>query len=392
MTTVLPRFTDDARRARLGVRHRLAPGVRAECAEDAARAVLLLHATDPATVYASVCARLIEPDRTEVERALYDERTLVRMPGMRRTVFVVPRELVHVVQRSSTDAVAVTQRRVLLRFLESGGYDEAWLTEVEAATVAALDELGEATALELGAVEPRLRAQIRVAIGKPYEANQGVSTRLLFTLSCEGRIVRARPKGSWLSSQFRYAPAPPMPDISRTDAKTALVRGWLAAFGPGTFEDLKWWTGWTAADVRHALAAVRSVEVTLDDGGVGHVLPGDEIPADTIATSGPWAALLPGLDATPMGWKERDWYIRPELRPQLFDRMGNIGPTVWWNGEIVGGWATRADGDVVWRALTPLPREATAAIEAEVARTAGWLQGASCVPRFRVPLDRELTG
>ncbi|MFI6585810.1 winged helix DNA-binding domain-containing protein [Embleya sp. NPDC050493] len=389
MTSALPRISDDERRARLGIRHRLAPGARAANAEDAARAVLLLHATDPATVYMSTCARLAEPSSAEVERALYDDKSLVRMPGMRRTVYVVPREIVHVVQRSSTDAVAITQRRVMLQFLASGGYDEAWLDEVETATVAALTELGEATAMQLGEVVPQLRTQIRVAIGKPYEANQGVSTRLLFTLSCEGRIVRAKPQGSWLSSRFRYTIAPPLPEIGRTEAKAELVRGWLAAFGPGTSDDLKWWTGWTVADTRHALAAVRAVEVALDNGSVGYVLPGDEEPGPTPE---PWAALLPALDATPMGWKERDWYITPDLRERLFDRMGNIGPTVWWNGRVVGGWATRADGEVVWQALVDLPPEANKAIEAEAARHTSWLAGMCVTPRFRVPLERELSG
>ncbi|OPC79817.1 hypothetical protein B4N89_01645 [Embleya scabrispora] len=388
MTSALPRITDDQRRARLGTRHRLAAGARAAHAEDAVRSVLLLHATDPATVYVSTCARLAEPSVAEVRRALYTDRSLVRMPGMRRTVYVVPRELVHVVQRSSTDAVAVTQRRVLLQFLASGGYDEAWLERVEADTVAALAEAGEATAIEMGARVPLLRTQIRVAVGKPYEANQGVSTRLLFTLSCEGRIVRAEPQGSWLSSRFRYTTMPPLPEIGKTEAKAELVRGWLAVFGPGTADDLKWWTGWTAADVRHALAAVRAVEVGLDDGTTGWVLPGDEEPEPAPE---PWAALLPALDSTPMGWKARDWYITPALREHLFDRMGNIGPTVWWNGRVVGGWSTRPDGDLAWRALVDLDPEATKAIEAEVARHASWLEGTHITPRFRVPLDRALS-
>ncbi|MGC0415699.1 winged helix DNA-binding domain-containing protein [Embleya sp. AB8] len=388
MTSALPRITDDERRARLGTRHRLAPGARAVSAEEAVRAVLLLHATDPATVYASTCARLAAPSIDEVRRALYRDRSLVRMPGMRRTVYVVPRELVHVVQRSSTDAVAVTQRRVMLQFLASGGYDEAWLDRVEADTVAALTDLGEATAVQLGEVVPLLRTQIRVAIGKPYEADVGVSTRLLFTLSCEGRIVRAEPQGSWLSSRFRYTIAPPLPAIGKTEAKAELVRGWLAAFGPGTLDDLKWWTGWTLADTRHALAAIRAVEVRLDNGTVGYVLPGDEAPTPAAE---PWAALLPALDATPMGWKDRDWYITPELRERLFDRMGNIGPTVWWRGRVVGGWATRPDGELVWRALVDLEPAATKAIEAELARHAAWLAGTCVTPRFRVPLERELS-
>ncbi|WP_436770612.1 DNA glycosylase AlkZ-like family protein [Yinghuangia sp. YIM S09857] len=33
-------------------------------------------------------------------------------------------------------------------------------------------------------------------------------------------------------------------------------------------------------------------------------------------------------------------------RHQLYDSAGNDGPTVWWNGEVVGAWAQRADGDM----------------------------------------------
>ncbi len=40
----------------------------------------------------------------------------------------------------------------------------------------------------------------------------------------------------------------------------------------------------------------------------------------------PWAALLPPLDPTTMGWKERDWYLG-SYKEQLFDTAGNAGPT-----------------------------------------------------------------
>ena len=54
----------------------------------------------------------------------------------------------------------------------------------------------------------------------------------------------------------------------------------------------------------------------------------------------PWVALLPGLDSTVMGWKERAWFLGGHQHA-LFDVNGNAGPTVWCNGRIVGGWAHR---------------------------------------------------
>jgi hypothetical protein len=76
----------------------------------------------------------------------------------------------------------------------------------------------------------------------------------------------------------------------------------------------------------------------------------------------------------------------------LFDRSGNIGPTVWVDGRIVGGWGQRTpDGDLVVRLLEDIGAEADAAVEEEAARLADWLGGVRVTPRFQTPLQRELT-
>src|SRR5881392_3239841 len=100
------RIDDCERRARLVLRHRLAPAARATDAVAAARSTVVLHATDAVTVYLSVRARTegVAPD--DIDRALYEERALVRMLGMRRTLWIVPRELVPIVYAAATRAVA----------------------------------------------------------------------------------------------------------------------------------------------------------------------------------------------------------------------------------------------------------------------------------------------
>jgi len=124
-------------------------------------------------------------------------RSLIRMLGMRRTVFVVPVETAPIVQAGATEAVAVVQRRLLLKHLaEAGLGEEAWLKEVEESTLRALAARGSATAAQLAADEPRLRSQLLMAEGKDYAAVQNITSRVLNLLSQQGRIVRGRPRRS----------------------------------------------------------------------------------------------------------------------------------------------------------------------------------------------------
>ncbi|WDF37569.1 winged helix DNA-binding domain-containing protein [Streptomyces sp. T12] len=383
------------RRARLGVRHRLAGAARAAGPVEVAESLVALHGTDPATVYLAVGARLAEPAKTvgQTERALYEDRALVRMHGMRHTVFVFPTHLTAVVHASTGLAVAARERATLVKAMATAGApDAAWLAEVEESTLAALARRGPATAAELAEDEPRLRERFVYGAGKSYEGVHTVSTRLLRVLGVEGKVVRGQPLGSWTSSQFRWAVAPDHPELDVSGAQAELLRRWLAVCGPATEADLKWWTGWKVTEVRRALGAIGAQAVSLDE-GTGYVVDGDVGPVAEPAE--PWAALLPALDPTAMGWQRREWYLAPELWPSLFDRSGNVGPTVWWNGRVVGGWAQRGDGEIVWRLLEDLGgverRAVQAAVAVEAERLRGWVGAARVTPRFRTPLERELS-
>jgi hypothetical protein len=383
------RVGQQERRARLVTRHLLAAGGKATDPAAAARSVVALHATDPATVFLSVQARTTGVDVAAVESALYEERTLLRMLAMRRTMFVVPVEDAPILQKSSADAIALLQRKRYLQLMDGLG-DGDWLDDVAESTAQALLKRGEATAAELSTDEPRLRSKVTLAEGKAYGGAQNITSWVLLLLAAQGRIVRGRPRGSWLSTQWRWSPVDRwlpegMAAPSADDARAALVRLWLRAYGPGTVADLRWWTGWTAAHVKKALATIRPVEVDLD-GAPGVDLAGDV----EAAVVKPSAAFLPALDPTPMGWAGRDWYLGPHA-PTLFDRSGNIGPTVWWDGHVVGGWAQRPDGAVVHRLLEDVGRDAKQAIDAAAEALEAWIGPARIIPRFRTPLEKELS-
>ncbi|HET6711009.1 winged helix DNA-binding domain-containing protein [Amycolatopsis sp.] len=389
------KITAEQRRARLAVRHHLA--APAATVADAVAGVVALHATDPATVHLSASARLAGPAVPSVERALYEDRTLLRLLGMRRTVFVTDLETAALVQAGCSADIQVKQRKLLEQHLGQQGHPEnvpepaAWLQDVEASVEAALRARGSATAQQLSEDEPRLRQQLLMAAGKPYEAIGNVTSRVLFLLAAGGRIARGRPRGSWLSSQYVWHPLDEwVPGGLRPwdaeEARVELARRWLRAYGPAPVSDLRWWTGWTAGQTKKALAALSPAEADLD--GVPGVVLADDV--DPVPPPPPWVAFLPALDPTPMGWQDRDWFLGPH-RAALFDRSGNIGPTVWASGRVVGGWAQRASGEVVFRLLEDVGSEVRAAVEAEAEKCAKWFGEVRAVPRFRTPLERELT-
>jgi hypothetical protein len=371
--------TDIERRARIGRRHALAPSHQLQTPEEVTRALTVLHSTEPATVHLAVRARAPGATVADVERALYDERTLVKQLAMRRTLWVFPRDLLPAAWGSASARVAAQLRPRLAKEVEEGGVapdGAAWVDTACAAVLAHLEGGRELSAQELREQVPELAGRIDLAVGKSYGANVAIAPRVLTQLAVEGRLVRGRNGGHWrisrpqwtLTEDWLEAPAEPDP---ADQGYAELVRRWLWSFGPATEADLVWWLGATKAVVRAALIAVGAVEVRLADGSPAYLHPDD---TEVAGPAEPWAALLPVLDPTVMGWKQRDWYLG-DHGPHLFDRNGNAGTTAWVDGRAVGCWVQDDDGVVRVHVLEEVTKAARALLAAEAERLTRWLDG-----------------
>lgn len=377
------------RRARLARRHAVAPAYRVADVEAAADAMVCLHATDPTGLFLSGWARVDGFHVKDLERALYEERSLVKHLAMRRTLFVVPRAQLPVVQAAASDRVAATEHRRLIRDVHQADLVDdaaAWLDEAKAATVTELAAAGPLTSTELRERLPVLDGQITYGVGKTWGGTFPVAGRVLTCLSAAGTIVRATNRGAWTSSRptwtlMRDWLGADLEPLDEDVARARLVEAWLRRFGPGTELDVKWWLGSTLTAVRRALRDVGAVEVELDS-GTGYVLPDDVDPVEPVEA---WVALLPALDPTTMGWFERDWYLGPH-KSQVFDSTGNGGATIWVDGRIVGGWTVTQAGDVELVLLEDVGSDVRAALDAEAERLTAWLGGTPVLPRFPPPL------
>ena len=379
---------DDERRARLAVRHGLAEPVAGTAA--ATRAMTCLHATEPASVHLAAWARS-GASRAEVDAALYDDRSVVKQLAMRRTVFAFPRDLLPAVWGSASARVAGQQVRRLATEMEAAGVTQdgaAWTDEHLALTRRLIETDGPLTTADVRARLPALDA--RVTRGKgAYQVDVAIAAQVIVALAASGAIVRGENDGGWKVSRPRWTATAawlgeePVP-LPEPEGYAALVAAWLRSFGPGTEADLVWWLGSTKAAVRRALADVDAVEVSLDGGASGWVLPDD---LDAPPDPGPWAALLPALDPTTMGWKDRAFHLGEHV-DKIFDRNGNGGPTAWWKGRIVGVWCQRDDGSVDVVLAEQVPAVARRALDAKAAELTAWLDGDVVRSIYLSPLAR----
>lgn len=364
-----------------------------------------LHSSDPATVVLSLYQRIGGFTVEQFEHEMYEQRTLIRMLGMRRTMFVVPLELGRLVDAAATRALVARERRRVAEAAELQGITadgERWIDDAYDAVLAVLHGAEPMAARDVTPLVPYLQMRLKWGTGA-FAAEIGAASRVLFLLSIEGHITRTRPLGSWLSSQYRWAPFAewfgvgdgphPWSDIDPAEARQLLVTRWLRTYGPGTLADIAWWGKWTRGEVRAALAAAGAVPVTVEPARGAEPVAGfalaDDLDDAPLPTDAAAVALVPGLDPALMGWKERDWIVGAH-GAALFDTTGNSGPMVLVNGAAVGPWTQRAGGAVVWQPLESIDRATTARIDAAVARLAGWMNGVRVTPRFANALERSL--
>lgn len=367
--------SDNERRARIGVRHALEPMFHVDSPEAATRAMTVLHATESATVYLSCWARVRSVDAADVDRALYDQRSLVKQLAMRRTLFTFPRDLLPAAWSSASARVANTERARMAKDVVKAGLavdGNDWLDRARTEVLKLLTDRPEGlSAVEIRQAVPMIDVKVEGSAGEIWSA-----PRVLTHLGATADIMRgtntarfpvSRPL--WTLTRHWLDDAPV--DLESADGYREIVRRWLYTFGPGTEDDIVWWLGSTKTVVRAALAELDAVAVSLDGGDTGWLLPDD---VATVPDPGPWVALLPVLDPTIMGWKNRDFYLGPH-RNQLFDTRGNAGTTAWVDGRVVGCWIQDETGVVHVRLLETVSASARRSLDAEAARLTEWLGG-----------------
>ncbi len=373
-------MTDEERRSRLGVRHGLAPSTRYADPVAAATGLTALHTTEVASVPLSLRARVDGVTVDDVRGALERDRSLVVQLGMRRTLWTVPRDLRAAVLAGPAARVAEAELRRLAKDVEEAGLAAdglRWFAGVRDATLEHLAAHPEPLSVpQLRAAVPALSARVVRGTGR-WTTPVWVATPVTTVLGARGDLVRGpnagewwQPRPTWTTTERWLGTPPPLPTAQEGYAE--LVRRWLWTCGPGTEDDLVWWLGSTRGAARAALAQVEAVEVRLEDGAPAYLLPDDLEP---VGAPERWAALLPTLDPTTMGWRHREFHLADGVRPGVYDSAGNGATTAWCDGRVVGCWVQDEAGVVEVVPLADVDRASRRLLDAEAGRLTRWLDG-----------------
>ena len=291
--------------------------------------------------YLSLLARRPGLTLGDLDEALINDRSLVRATAFRGSLFLMPAEDYPVYFRALYDTLSSTG----MSRLRSEGIDEAELTR--------LSERLKAANFELQKTEIQILALLYP--GKERRPGADVERLMLRKLCDLGVLVRTTSKG-WKGNQFNYALASHwLEGIELTvenveQARMEVVRRYLRAYGPARLEDIVWWTGISANEVRHILESLGREVVRFSVDGLGEGLVTMRETSDATRKGGSGTPdrilFLPLWDAYPLGWRDRTRVVEPRFAPWVYDPQGNASSLIIEEGRAIGLWQFR-DGDSI---------------------------------------------
>ncbi len=309
-----------------------------------------LHSTDYWTPYLSAWSRIGDYDAEAVFNSLNSGKQLVRLNSFRGTVHVVHTDNLPVVVRATGPRLERwVKKHPFLKKLNDSEIEEM-LEEV-------LNTLED---------KPLPMRQLKKACPEIAEGMRW----LIFLLAARGLVVRstaphARSTQTAYARLDKWCPSVKVPEIPEDEAILMLLRLYFKTFGPISVNDFAWWLPWTKTKTKKALEALDGV-VSCEIGGKPYYILERELEVitsyDTLIE--PIVVFLPYEDHFPKAFTERFWYLDEECRQRLFPRSaachwpegskakrampdtggtgvnqsGEIRPSIWLNGEVVGRW------------------------------------------------------
>lgn len=338
-----------------------------------ARRLCGLHAQVLSSAELTLWAEVEDLERGTVQRALWEERTLVKTWAMRGTLHLLPADELHL-----WHAALGTSRR----YLRSKAWENYF-----GITMEDLDRLTEAIGKALDG-QVMTRAELAGAVGritrspalgaKLAEGSWGTILKpaafaghLCFGPNL-GQLVRFTRPDSWCALKTRRP---------ETEAATKEVtRRYLAAYGPATYHDLARWWGSGRAVGKQWMAALADEITAVDLDGVQAWMLTDDLRELRETEPTRTVRLLPAFDQYVIGASYHAEHLLPgDLRSRVYRPQGWVSPVLLVNGRMDGVWRHEIKGSRIEVTIEPfvkISKWARNAAEEEAERLASFFGGA----------------
>jgi len=290
------------------------------------RDITALHATRPSSSYISLHARMKDFKREDLDRELFEKKTLGKIKCMRKTVHIVNREFLPVAFGATSELTV----KNATRYCKNQGISEQDYVIVSRSIMDALRGRGKTT------------GEIKRELKGPKE------TSSIINLMCDqGLIIRGRGK-SWKDSTYRYSifseffPDVDLHEMDESKAIATLIRSYLRSHGPVTELDISWWSGIGKTKIRKALQRMNDDICNIRISGLENeflmLIEEKERIGKYSAQQEPMVNFLPCQDPYIMGYKDRARYIDEARYFNVFDRSGNGTSSILIDGRVEGVW------------------------------------------------------
>jgi hypothetical protein len=286
-----------------------------------------LHATGTLEPYLTLFTRMDVFKKEDLDNELYRKKSLGRIRGMRKTLFILTKEMIPIVHSMIKHQTVKRDNKYLeLRDISRNQYD-----------------LLAQKIIKLLTKKEMSTSEIKASIDTKKDLNAVISVML-----DEMFIIRGKPISSWKDRRVYYAPfAQYFPDIDleKADESKAiknLIGKYLSHYGPVTEKDITWWLGLTKGKVRTSLKQFSDKIEKIKIGDLEHeylLFKSDMKALKEVEINSRYVVnFLPRLDPYLMGYKDRERYINYDYYNFIFDRSGNATSTILFDGYVIGVW------------------------------------------------------
>jgi hypothetical protein len=270
----------------------------------------------------------------DLEEALINDRTLIRAPAFRGSLFLLNMQDYPIYFK--TFHQGLMQRG--MQKLQEVGLSKAHLQHFTELLIAASPSLPQT-----------VPALVDIIFNRKERPSSEIAYRVMQKLCDMGVLVRASAKG-WKGNDFSYAllstwaPELSLKIDNPETARTETIRKYLKAYGPASMEDIAWWTGLPMAQCQRSVSHMRREALRFHVESYRDDMIGLKETVDLLRRRPALEEeiqLLPQWDPYTLGWRCRKRVADKEYLPYIYDSFGNAVSVIIDCGKVVGLWQFR---------------------------------------------------